>query len=441
MALLIALSAILVLSALALAMVSLTTSQTQLAKTMENQTEVYYAALAGVEEARGRLDPAAPDALSPSSVPTAVNQVVYLLNGTFQDPVQPTNTASPYYDTEYAQEFPGGLATATVLPAVWSDQPGAGTVSAIPYKWVRITLKTEYSSHQDVNQDGILNSTLPIYWDGTNQNLTWTGTSVYVYKLTALAVDVSGMRQMAQVEVAGRATPYSALGGLATGGAATLTGITAEGPPNLVVNGVDTINTTPCGVAGVPGLVTVGTASISTALVNGAPTPTQQVISLPSSPAAFINSLRGSATPILNADPAHVRLASGGMTSYTGTNVVLGAQPSWMTPAQPAIVYSDKPLIISGANSTGDGILLVSGNLSITGGFSYEGLIVVDGSVALASNSTGSVGIEGSVISSGNLSADSTQSASYGLTVAYNSCAIVDSLQSLPKTLLAFRLL
>lgn len=439
-ALLIALLVIVLLSAFAFSMVALTTSQLQLGKTIQTQTQVYYAALAGLEEARGRLEPAAPDALSGSPLPTAVNQVAYLVNGAMQDPVQPTNPASPYYDIEYAREFSGGLTGASVLTPVSSDQPGAGTVSAIPYKWVRITLKTEYSSGQDVDQDGTLNNTLPVYWDGAHQNVT--GTGVPVYKLTALAVDASGIRQMAQAEVAGRVSSYSALAGLATGGAATLTGLAGQkgSTSNLVVNGNDTVNTTPCGTAGVPGLVTVGTASISSATVNGIPTATEQVASLPTSPAAFINSLRGGATPILNAAPTHVSLVSGG-TGYVGTDVVLGTQPSGTTPAQPAIVYSDKPLTISGANSTGDGILLVSGNLSITGGFNYRGLIVVEGTATLASNSTGSIQIQGSVISSGNLSANSTQSSSNALRVSYDSCAVIDSFQSLPKTVLAFRLL
>jgi hypothetical protein len=439
-ALLIALLVIVLLSAFAFSMVALTTSQLQLGKTIQTQTQVYYAALAGLEEARGRLEPAAPDALSGNSLPTAVNQVAYLVNGAMQDPVQPTNPASPYYDIEYAREFSGGLTGASVLTPVSSDQPGAGTVSAIPYKWVRITLKTEYSSGQDVDQDGTLNNTLPVYWDGAHQNVT--GTGVPVYKLTALAVDASGIRQMAQAEVAGRVSRYSALAGLATGGAATLTGLAGRkgSTPNLVVDGNDTVNTTPCGTAGVPGLVTVGTASISMATVNGIPAPVQQVISLPSSPAAFINSLRGGATPILSAAPTHVSLVSGG-TGYAGTDVVLGTQPSGTTPAQPAVVYSDKPLAISGTGSTGDGILLVTGNLSITGGFNYRGLIVVDGTVTLASNSTGSIQIQGSVISSGNLSADSTQSSSNALRVSYDSCAVIDSFQSLPKTVLAFRLL
>ena len=442
-ALLIALLVIVLLSAFAFSMVALTTSQLQLGKTIQTQTQVYYAALAGLEEARGRLQPAAPDALSGNSLPTAVNQVAYLVNGAMQDPVQPTNPASPYYDIEYAREFSGGLTGASVLTPVSSDQPGAGTVSAIPYKWVRITLKTEYSSGQDVDQDGMLDNSSPVYWDGAHQNVT--GTGVPVYKLTALAVDASGIRQMAQAEVAGRVSRYSALAGLATGGTATLTGLAegkvhGKGTPNLVVDGNDTVNTTPCGTAGVPGLVTVGTASISMATVNGIPTATEQVPSLTTSPAAFINSLRGGVTPILNADPTHVSLVSGG-TGYVGTDVVLGTQPSGTTPAQPAVVYSDKPLAISGTGSTGDGILLVSGNLSITGGFDYRGLIVVDGTVTLASNSTGSIQIQGSVISSGNLSADSTQSSSNALGVLYDSCAVADSFQSLPKTVLAFRLL
>jgi hypothetical protein len=428
-ALLLALFIMLSLSGLALSLVLLTDSQIRLGKTLETQAQVYYAALAGLEEARGRLNASAPDSIS-GSLPISVTQVLYLVNSRTLDPVQPTNASNPYYDYEYAQEFAGGFGTAAVLPAVASDQPGAGTASTIPYKWVRITLKTEYSSGQDVDQNGVLDSTTPIKWDGTHQNLT---TGVSVYKLTALAVDPSRIRKIVQTEVAGTAASagtFSPSASLASAASATLKGIAVEwrgGAPNLTVNGTDA-----CGVSsGLPGIVTGGEVKPSSpvATIIGVPTPTVQgVAPFPQSASALISSLRAAATPILSADPHDVTLSGTG-TSYVGSNVVLGSQPSGTTPAQPKIVYSDKPLTLSGASSAGDGVLLVQGNLSITGGFDYRGLIVADGTVTLKNSAVGNITISGSVISSGNLTADSSASSFAWLGIGYDSCAVTESYQ------------
>src|SRR5208337_2666099 len=151
-------------------LVLFTQSESRLSGTIAAQSQAYYAAVAGLEEARGRLNPLAADAIA-TQLPTQVNQVLHLVNSTSQHPVKPTEASSPYYDYEYAQEFAGGFGRAQVLPSVASDQPGAGTSYVIPYKWVRITLKTEYASQTDVNQDGILNSTTPINWNGAHQDL------------------------------------------------------------------------------------------------------------------------------------------------------------------------------------------------------------------------------------------------------------------------------
>ena len=145
-ALLLAMIIILMLSGLAVSLVLLTDSQVRLGQTAQAQGRVFYAALAGLEEARGRMNGSAPDTITPS-LPTSVSQVLYIVNSSSSDPVQPTNPTSPYYDSEYSYEFPGGFASASVLPNINSDQPGAGTSTAIPYKWVRITLMTEASAH------------------------------------------------------------------------------------------------------------------------------------------------------------------------------------------------------------------------------------------------------------------------------------------------------
>jgi len=201
-ALLLAMIIIFVLSGLAVSLVLLTDSQVRLGQTAQAQGRVFYAALAGLEEARGRLNGSAPDTITPS-LPTSVSQVLYIVNGSFSDPVQPTNPTSPYYDSEYAHEFTGGFASASILPNINSDQPGVGTSTSIPYKWVRITLMTEASAHTDINQDGVLNNTTPIYWDGTQETLSSAGALVFV--LTALAMDSTKVMKILQTEVAGAA--------------------------------------------------------------------------------------------------------------------------------------------------------------------------------------------------------------------------------------------
>ena len=230
-ALLIAMLVIVTLSGLALSMVLLTASQIRLGQTLQAQGKVYYDAMAGMEEVRGRMNSAAPDTIA-LSLPTTLQQVLYVVNSTSSDPVQPTHPASPYYDFEYRQEFSGGLGSVTVLAPLTSDQPGAGTSTSIPYKWVRITLKTT---------DG----TSPLYWDGTQQTTNSTGNTL-VYVLTALAVDSTKVRKILQTDVASTpgsgSTAYAAVAAVAAAGSANVLGKLAGlfQLPNITLTGNDT---------------------------------------------------------------------------------------------------------------------------------------------------------------------------------------------------------
>lgn len=443
-ALIVALVIMVSLSALGLALVILTENQIRLGKVVETQTQAYYAALAGLEEVRGRLEPTAPDAISSSLLPQRVNDVLYLVNSSTGDPVNPTSTLSRYFDSEYATEFSGGLGSARVLGTLPSDQPGAGTAFTIPYKWVRVTLKTEYSSRQDVDQDGVLDRTTPVYWDGSHQDLAprLPGGSP-IYKVTALAVEPSGIRKLAQAEVAGSGGSLASMpsASLSTEGNGTIAGygryrrgFRFRGRrfrrfTNLTVSGLDA-----CGAQNVIGVSAGGTVNTSGwVALDGSPTPTSQRVS-PISPtaSAVMQSQQASAIPILTADLNHVALSSGG-TSYVGTDVVLGQQASSSRSAQPVVAYSDKPLTISGPNSTGSGVLLVNGDLSIRGGFSYNGLVVATGRVTLASDGSGSVSLRGAVISAGDLSVDSTASRFTSVTIDYDSCAVSASFKNSPQ--------
>jgi len=256
-----------------------------------------------------------------------------------------------------------------------------------------------------------------------------------VYKLTALAVEPNLIRKMVQAEVVGT-PPLVPAGGVGTAGSATLTGLSASSytSPNLKLNGMDK-----CGVQNVPGIAagsTITTSGLNSILPAGSAV--QNLLPFPQTAASIIQSLLPQAVPILYADPTHVTLAPGGR-SLVGTNVVLGQLPGSSSPGQPAVVYADRSLAISGSTSTGYAILLVNGNLSITGGFYYHGLIVSNGTVTLTLNSTDSISILGSLTSSGNLSINSSASPHTSLSLTYDSCVVADTFESLPLGVRSFK--
>ena len=88
-ALLLALLVILSLTAFSLSLVLFTQSESRLSNTIAAQSQAYYAAVAGLEEARGRLNPSALGAIGTLALPQQINQVLYLVNSTSQDPVTP----------------------------------------------------------------------------------------------------------------------------------------------------------------------------------------------------------------------------------------------------------------------------------------------------------------------------------------------------------------
>jgi hypothetical protein len=78
-------------------------------------------------------------------------------------------------------------------------------------------------------------------------------------------------------------------------------------------------------------------------------------------------------------------------------------------------------------------ILLVNGDLSIQGGFSYNELVVATGRLTLAGD--GSISLRGAVISAADLSVDSTASPFTSVTIAYDSCAVSASFRNSPQGL------
>jgi hypothetical protein len=172
-AMLIAIFALLLISVVAIAMVISSSTDSSLASNYRTATSAYYAAVAGLEEARGRLLWKNANFINSNGSYTNVifdgsgarpawclNQVLYIINPAPGETVDPANPANAYYDSEYVQEFaPAGLSAVTVLPYIDSvspgvNIPGGGTLPGPSYKWVRINPITKQSLNINVDNQG-----------------------------------------------------------------------------------------------------------------------------------------------------------------------------------------------------------------------------------------------------------------------------------------------
>ncbi len=211
-ALLISIFILLLISVVAIALIVSSGSESALAGNYRSATGVYYAGQAGLEEARGRLYPknpssfqnTAPGFLPSPGVTLAVGSVAYVLN---PSPSEASGTLlATYPDTEYDSEFGGGSltgATVTTTPSVWNTAPlNALNVPGPLYKWVRINPVTENSLNVLVApyNSGPLDSTTPIFYDGTQLNIS--GSGAQVLEITSLAVLPNGSQKIVQYLVA-----------------------------------------------------------------------------------------------------------------------------------------------------------------------------------------------------------------------------------------------
>jgi hypothetical protein len=132
------------------------------------------------------------------------------------------------------------------------------------------------------------------------------------------------------------------------------------------------------------------------------------------------------------AGQADVTLSGGTLTgigpSTTGGSCDTGASTNWGDPlytGQPCssyfpIVYSSGDLHISTGN--GQGVLLVAGNLQISGNFTFDGVVIVKGSMSTSGNGNHVNGVV--IVNSDSVALDATASSSTGSSVLqYSSCS------------------
>jgi hypothetical protein len=208
-ALLISIFVLMLISVVAIALIVSSGTETSLAGNYRSSTGVYYAALSGIEEARGRLSVQNPNSLkttwatfytAPGST-LPIGTVGYVLN---PGPTEAAGTLlTTYPDTEYDSEFgSGSLAAATVKTtlSVWNRTPLTTNLS-FPgplYKWVRINAVSEISLNLADTYpflDGTQDPT-PLYYDGAHLNDTNIGRQVF--EITALAVLPNASGQSSQ---------------------------------------------------------------------------------------------------------------------------------------------------------------------------------------------------------------------------------------------------
>lgn len=426
-ALLIAIFVLLLIGVAAIALVVSSGTESALAGNYRSSTNVYYAAVAALEEARARLRPNDPNSfnkLTPGTflpapgAPLAACSPLYVINPAPGEVVAPWDSGNVYFDQQYGQEF-GAACSQSVPPnpspnttSVWQTNPLSGLPFPPPsYKWVRINAVTEKSLNLDTcPYDTSLDSTLVYYGVALpppsptlcNQNqpyfsLNDRGVGAQVLELTALAALPNGSQKLLQYLVA-PSPPLTFPAALTLDGSNVQ--FTVPNSTNFQVSGADQ------GVVGNcnPGATTVtavgytNSSDSSQTNILGAiqanrtgnyipsPTPNVNLVSL-SSPSlstvgglnAFVQAITQSADVVI-AGPA------------TQSDL-----PSAMSATNPMTIVVNGSLTLSSWHSTGYGLLLVTGDFNFDPDASWDGIVLVIGTGTFYSHQSGNGQLLGAV--------------------------------------------
>jgi len=404
-ALLIAIFVLLLISVVAIALLVSSGTETALGANYRTSSTVYYAAIAGLEEARGRLLPKNPSYFGAANIPAPfpLGQTVYVLNRLSGENIVPWDPSNPYYDNEYGTEaYPLSASSAGVQPvySVWDYSYGL-SIPGPTYKWVRINAATEQSLFLQVNANGSsYDNSTPIYYDPAHVNTSgnpWPSlivnaappsTAVQALEITALAELPGGSKKILQYLVA----PISV--NLTFPAALTLDGYTdAFNSPNhsaWVVQGSSDGGDSACSPAGpipypvygvgVPDNPDVGN------VISGIPTsPTNETVNFTGTGAApsvhqvtlatNLQTVQGlnqiAQTIIQNADAVI-------MGPATETNL-----PSAMSITNPMTVAVQGDFYLGTGIPSGYGLLLVTGNFTYDTGANWNGIVLVIGKGAM----------------------------------------------------------
>lgn len=476
-ALLIAMFAILLVSLAAISLLLSAGTETALAGNYRSSASAYYAASAGLEEARGRLLPKNSDFFNntfANFIPTtgtpllAVGKVRYITN-----PIAAENVLTVYPDIEYDQEFgAGSLAAATgagnvkTIPSVSTVTSGGTTYQGPLFKWVRINAATERSIGVDVDADGNANNnTIPLYYDpahldaGGNPEPSLIvsaappSTAFQVFEVTSLAVLPNGSQKLLQYVV----TPATL--NLKFPSALTLNTNNASmqgGSSNgYQINGQDQCNAAalPLPAIGYNGGGSTNYNNIKSGLPHpdnyigaGATPPNPSVVNVATT---LSSSLQTPASLDALVQQLITPSADAVITPASGTHADPGDLPSGMSPSHPMTVVVNGDYHQSGG-FTGYGLLVVTGNFSFSANSGWRGVVLVIGQGTVTGSGWGGNEFDGAIFvaktqdSLGNELASLGQATfnitgSGGSGINYNSCWINSVQPVLNYKVLSFR--
>jgi hypothetical protein len=450
-ALLIALLALLLISAVGLGMVYMSSTETSINSNYKDTQSAFFSMRGGLEEMRDRMRsnsvppvPALTVPLIPAAQPgTAANSIVYITNPSgASDPVDPATFGNAYFDDEFCHESftgsgvtysaPGTPCTAagappagSVAPYVASMSPYTNTAASLKYKWARITLK-QNGTFPTALVDSTQAASSPVCWDSMGNQEVVASALGYAdcnaarsaglnvsptYLVTSMAVTPQGSRRIGQYETAAFSItpPPSAL---ALDGPAAVFSPTPSSV-NYFANGNNTGvggytgpgTCTATGPAQVPAISTgdaAGVTGIKTNLV-GPPnrsanyTGTGGIPSVVNSGPTGSNQLSGAWSTPSSLNALVAAMASGADQSLTcGIGTPCSFPPTGLgTNASPLITFVNGDFNF-GPNS-GSGVLVVTGTLNITGNSSFNGLILVIGQGVINENGAGGGQFNGSI--------------------------------------------
>ena len=413
---------LLLISVIAIALIVSSGTESALAGNYRSSTGVYYAALSGLEEARGRLLSKNPNAfattdpsnfLPPAGTALAMGASYYLINPVGGEAITPWDSSSTYPDKQFQAEFTASGYTAPTNPSptalsVWNRNPLQTLNLPGPlYKWVRINAVSEKSLGVDADADGVADSITPLYYDGTNfSNNSSAGPQVL--ELTSYAILPNGSQKVVQYLVAPTPVPIVplpaalTLAGRVTGGAATI-GYSAPASnasfwikgDNYDCNG----NPTGSGPVWAVGVfnsantgVVIGGGVVNGVTYTGIPSsvrPNYTGLGTPPSvnpvDSYFSGALKTPAgldaalQPIIQNADVVITPTPSGTPPYLGTATGSDLTPLGMSSTNPLTIVVKGNLDISNWSHDGYGLLLVTGTFTYDPDTTWSGIVLVIG--------------------------------------------------------------
>ena len=407
-ALLLSIFVLLAISVVGIAMIVASGTESALAGNYRASTSAYYAATAGLEEARSRLlpknpkyfDTTAPTFMPPLGTSLAFDQVRYILNSNGGEVVAPLlGNPATYPDSEYFQEFTFNPIAANTQTITSTSALPAGVTPPL-YKWVRINAITEKSLNRDLNGDAVKDPTTPLFYDSALTpprlivNALPPATAQQVFEITALAVLPNRTEKLLQYTVAARTFNLNFPSAL-TLGANNVT-FNGANSSQYQVNGQDGSNpsappvpgctTNPLTVKDAIGTTNPGDVASITAGIPSNRLGNYTGASGATPDVALVSISNSLDTPLDTYNTLQTIQNSADLVISGNANQ--GQMPNAMSATNPMTVVVDGDFSMSG-NYTGYGLLVVTGNFSYSGTTGWNGIVLVIGDGTTTYNGSG----------------------------------------------------